>query len=66
MSQQYLISAWLHFRSADNIFNMAHISSVPCVDMSWDKMDDLTWMYMPLSSRDNLYFPVAEPPNVIP
>lgn len=45
MRQRCLISAWLRFRRAVTIFNMAHISSVPCVDMSQDKMDDLTWRY---------------------
>lgn len=45
MRQQCLISAWLRFRGAVTIFNMVYISSVPCVDMSQDKMDDLTWRY---------------------
>lgn len=45
MKQQCLISTWLCFRTAVTIFNMVHISSVPCVDISQDKMDDLTWRY---------------------
>lgn len=45
MKQQCLISAWLRFRTAVTIFNMVHISSVSCVDMSQDKTDDLTWRY---------------------
>lgn len=62
MRQQCLISAWLRFRRAVTIFNMVHISSVPCVDMSQDKMDDLTWRYASVW-RSQSFLPFSTTPK---